>query len=43
MRHDRGGARGSGRCRFQWIKTLPSSAEDRETLLNGNTRRLLKL
>jgi len=27
----------------EWIKTLPLSAEDREKLLNGNARRLLKL
>src|SRR5215468_1806561 len=27
----------------EWIKTLPLSAEDREILLNGNARRLLKL
>ena len=27
----------------QWIKTLPLSAEDREKLLNGNAKRLLKL
>jgi 2,3-dihydroxybenzoate decarboxylase len=27
----------------EWIKTLPLSAEDTEKLLNGNTRRLLKL
>ncbi len=25
-----------------WIKTLPLCAEDREKLLNGNARRLLK-
>ncbi|MBV9966779.1 MAG: amidohydrolase [Alphaproteobacteria bacterium] len=27
----------------EWIKTLPLSAEDTQKLLNGNTRRLLKL
>ncbi len=27
----------------KWIETLPLSAEDREKLLNGNARRLLKL
>jgi predicted TIM-barrel fold metal-dependent hydrolase len=27
----------------EWIKTLPLCAEDREKLLNGNARRLLKL
>src|SRR5205085_3043535 len=27
----------------EWIKTLPLSGEDREKLLNGNARRLLKL
>ncbi len=27
----------------EWIKTLPLCAEDRERLLNGNARRLLKL
>ena len=27
----------------EWIKTLPLSAEDREKLLNGNAKRLLKL
>jgi predicted TIM-barrel fold metal-dependent hydrolase len=27
----------------EWIKTLPICAEDREKLLNGNARRLLKL
>jgi predicted TIM-barrel fold metal-dependent hydrolase len=27
----------------EWTKTLPLCAEDREKLLNGNTRRLLKL
>jgi 2,3-dihydroxybenzoate decarboxylase len=27
----------------EWIKTLPVCAEDREKLLNGNARRLLKL
>ena len=27
----------------EWIKTLPLCAEDREKLLNGNARHLLKL
>jgi predicted TIM-barrel fold metal-dependent hydrolase len=27
----------------EWIKTLPLSAEDREKLLNGNARRLLRI
>ena len=27
----------------KWIETLPLCAEDREKLLNGNARRLLKL
>jgi 2,3-dihydroxybenzoate decarboxylase len=27
----------------KWIETLPVCAEDREKLLNGNARRLLKL
>ncbi len=28
---------------MQWMETLPLSAEDREKMLNGNARRLLKL